>query len=189
MQAIFQSAQQLYEKREVSGSISQRYGSGYFPFLIKLLSGLKYCLQNKAQKYKELDSQHCLALLMIVSFPSSSSSSPFSSSARSTVRNLPSTSLKQGQCSKWTLACKLNHCCGSGSALNTGSGRFLMFFPAIDRYRGNTCEIFKMINTIAGEHIPGSIKLNNVYARYRLDSGQTSHAIYGPLRCVNQNFF
>ncbi len=33
----------------VSGSISQRYGSGSesFPFLIKLLSGLKDCLQNK----------------------------------------------------------------------------------------------------------------------------------------------
>jgi hypothetical protein len=30
-----------------SGSISQRYGSGSFPFLIKLLSGLKQCLQNK----------------------------------------------------------------------------------------------------------------------------------------------
>jgi hypothetical protein len=32
-----------------SGSISQRYGSGSgsFPFLIKVLSGLKYGLQNK----------------------------------------------------------------------------------------------------------------------------------------------
>jgi hypothetical protein len=34
-----------------SGSISQRYGSrsvsGSFPFLKKVLSGLKYCLQNK----------------------------------------------------------------------------------------------------------------------------------------------
>jgi hypothetical protein len=32
-----------------SGSISQRYGSwsGSFPFLIKVLSGLKQCLQNK----------------------------------------------------------------------------------------------------------------------------------------------
>jgi hypothetical protein len=32
-----------------SGSINQRYGSvsGSYPFLIKVLSGLKYCLQNK----------------------------------------------------------------------------------------------------------------------------------------------
>jgi hypothetical protein len=30
-----------------SGSISQRYGSGSFPFLIKVLIGLKDCLQNK----------------------------------------------------------------------------------------------------------------------------------------------
>jgi hypothetical protein len=34
-----------------SASISQRYGygsgTGSFPFLIKMLSGLKYCLQNK----------------------------------------------------------------------------------------------------------------------------------------------
>ena len=67
-------------------------------------------------------------------------------------------------------------------------GRFLMCFPAIDRYRVNTCEIFKMINTIAGEHILGSIKLNNVYACYRLDSGQTSPAYFRPLKCVNQNF-
>jgi hypothetical protein len=52
----------------------------------------------------------------------------------------------------------------------------------------NTCEIFKMINTIAGEHIPGSKKFNNVYARYRLDSGQTSPAIFRPLKCVNLIF-
>jgi hypothetical protein len=45
-----------------------------------------------------------------------------------------------------------------------------------------------MINSIAGEHIPGSIKLNNVYARYRLDSGPTSPAIFIPLKCVNRNF-
>ncbi len=50
-------------------------------------------------------------------------------------------------------------------------GRFLMCFPAIDRYRENSCKIFKMINTIAGEHIPKSIKINNVYSRYRLNSG------------------
>jgi hypothetical protein len=49
------------------------------------------------------------------------------------------------------------------------------------RYRGNTCIIFTMINTIAGEHIPESIKLNNVFARYRLDSGQTTPAIFRPL--------
>ncbi len=30
-----------------SGSISQRYGSGYFTFLIKVLIGRKKCLQNK----------------------------------------------------------------------------------------------------------------------------------------------
>jgi hypothetical protein len=30
-----------------SGSISQRYGSGSFPFLIKVLSGLIDCLKNK----------------------------------------------------------------------------------------------------------------------------------------------
>ncbi len=30
-----------------SGSFSQSYGSGSFPFLIKVLSGLKDCLQNK----------------------------------------------------------------------------------------------------------------------------------------------
>jgi hypothetical protein len=53
-----------------------------------------------------------------------------------------------------------------------------MCFPAIDGYRGNTCEIFKMINTIAGKHIPGSIKLNKVYARYRLESGQTSFSSF-----------
>ncbi len=29
-----------------SGSVSQRYGSVSFPFLINVLSGLKYCLQN-----------------------------------------------------------------------------------------------------------------------------------------------
>jgi hypothetical protein len=48
-----------------------------------------------------------------------------------------------------------------------------MCFPAINPYLMNTWEISKMINTIAGEHIPGSIKLNNVYAHahYRLDSG------------------
>jgi hypothetical protein len=50
-------------------------------------------------------------------------------------------------------------------------GRFLMCFPAIDRKRENTCEIFKMINTIAGEHMPESIQIKNVYSRYRLDSG------------------
>jgi hypothetical protein len=44
----------------------------------------------------------------------------------------------------------------------------------------------QIINTIAGEHIPGSIKFNNVYARYRLDSGQTSPAIFRPLKYVNQ---
>jgi hypothetical protein len=63
-----------------------------------------------------------------------------------------------------------------------------MCFPAIDRYRVNTCEIFKMLNTIAGEHIQGLEKLNNVYARYRLDSGQTSPAIFIPLKCVNKIF-
>ncbi len=31
----------------------------------------------------------------------------------------------------------------------------------------------KMINSIAGEHIPESIKIKNVYSRYRLDSGNT----------------
>ncbi len=67
-------------------------------------------------------------------------------------------------------------------------GRFLMCSPTIDRYRLNTCENFKMINTIAGEHIPVSIKLNNVYARYRLDCGQTSPGIFIPLKCVNNNF-
>ena len=30
-----------------------------------------------------------------------------------------------------------------------------------------------MINSIAGEHIPESIKIKNVYSRYRLDSGIT----------------
>jgi hypothetical protein len=45
-----------------------------------------------------------------------------------------------------------------------------------------------MINMIAGEHIPGSIKLNNVYARYRLYSGQTSPAIFIPLKYVNNKF-
>ena len=68
-------------------------------------------------------------------------------------------------------------------------GRFLMCFPAIDRQRENTCEIFKMINMIAGEHIPVSIEINNVYARYRLDSGKTSPAIFRHLKCVNQNLF
>ena len=63
-----------------------------------------------------------------------------------------------------------------------------MCFPAIDRYRENTREIFKIINTKAGEHIPGSIEINNVYARYRLDSGQTSPAIFRPLKCVNLIF-
>jgi hypothetical protein len=44
-----------------SGSISQRHGSvagsGSFPFLIKVLNGLKYCLQNKilTQKVKTED--------------------------------------------------------------------------------------------------------------------------------------
>jgi hypothetical protein len=32
------------------GSISQRYGSGSFPFLIDVLSGLKKCLQNRILK-------------------------------------------------------------------------------------------------------------------------------------------
>ncbi len=63
-----------------------------------------------------------------------------------------------------------------------------MCFPAIDQYRGNTCEIFKMINRIAWEHIPASIKLNNVFARYQLDSGQTSFAIFKPLKWVNKTF-
>ncbi len=31
----------------------------------------------------------------------------------------------------------------------------------------------KMINSIAGEHIPESIKIKNVYSHYRLDSGIT----------------
>jgi len=48
-----------------------------------------------------------------------------------------------------------------------------MCLPAIDRYRVNTCEIFKMKYTIAGEHIPESIQIKNVYSRYRLDSGIT----------------
>ncbi len=30
-----------------SGSVSQRFGSGSIPFLIRVLSGLKYCLKNK----------------------------------------------------------------------------------------------------------------------------------------------
>ncbi len=60
-------------------------------------------------------------------------------------------------------------------------------FSAIDRYRGNTCEIFKMKNRPAGEHIPELIKLNKVYARYRLDSRQTSPDIFRPLKGVNQN--
>jgi hypothetical protein len=60
-----------------------------------------------------------------------------------------------------------------------------MCFPAIDGYRGNSCEIFKMINTIAREHIPESIKLNNVFALYQLDSRQTSPAIFRPLKLVN----
>jgi hypothetical protein len=68
-------------------------------------------------------------------------------------------------------------------------GRFLICLPAIDRYWENTCEIFNMINTIAGEHILGSIKFNNVYACYRLNSAQTSPAIYRHLKCVYQNFF
>jgi hypothetical protein len=50
-------------------------------------------------------------------------------------------------------------------------GRFLMCFPAIDRYRENTWKIVKMTNSIAGEYIPESIKIKNVYSRYRLDSG------------------
>ncbi len=38
------------------------------------------------------------------------------------------------------------------------SGRFLMYFTPIDRYRGNTCEIFKMINMITGKkHITESV--------------------------------
>ncbi len=32
-----------------------------------------------------------------------------------------------------------------------------------------------MINSLAGEHIPESIKIKNVYYRYRLDSGITHH--------------
>ncbi len=31
----------------------------------------------------------------------------------------------------------------------------------------------KMINSIAEEHIPESIKIKNVYSRYRVDSGIT----------------
>jgi hypothetical protein len=81
------------------------------------------------------------------------------------------------------------HFAKKSAKLKRMCGRFLMCFPAIDRYRENTCEIFKMIYTIAGEHIPGSIKLNNVYAHYRLDSGQTSPAIFRHLKCVNQNLF
>jgi hypothetical protein len=46
---------------------------------------------------------------------------------------------------------------------------FFLYLPAIDRYRENTYEIFKSKNTKAGEHIPGSIKFNNVYDRYRLE--------------------
>ncbi len=60
--------------------------------------------------------------------------------------------------------------------------------PAIDQYQENTWEIFNMINMIAGEHIPGSIKFNSVYASYRLNSGQTWPAIFIPLKCVNQIF-
>ena len=45
-----------------------------------------------------------------------------------------------------------------------------------------------MINMIAGEHIPGSKKFNNVYARYRLDSGKTSPAIFRPIKYANQIF-
>ncbi len=41
---------------------------------------------------------------------------------------------------------------------------------------------------MAGEHILGSIKFNNVYALYRLNNAQTSPAIYRPLKCVNQFF-
>jgi hypothetical protein len=46
-----------------------------------------------------------------------------------------------------------------------------------------------MINMIAGEYIPESIKVNNVYARYRLDSGKTSPAIFRLLEEVQQKVF
>ncbi len=67
-------------------------------------------------------------------------------------------------------------------------GWFLMSLPDIEQYLVNTCEIFKMINMIAWEHILGSIKFNNVHARYRLYSGQTSPTIFRPLKFVNQIF-
>ena len=63
-------------------------------------------------------------------------------------------------------------------------------FDVSSRYRSIAGEYMinlQIINTIAGEHIPGSIKFNNVYARYRLDSGQTSPAIFRLLKCVNKN--
>ncbi len=68
-------------------------------------------------------------------------------------------------------------------------GRFLMCFPAIYRYRENTWKIVKRTNSIAGEYIPESIKIKNVYYRYRLDSGQTSPAILRLLELVKQKFF
>jgi hypothetical protein len=62
-------------------------------------------------------------------------------------------------------------------------------FAPIDRYQGNTCEIFKMINMITGKHIPEeSIKLSNVFARNRHDSGQIPPAIFRPWECVHKSF-
>ncbi len=58
---------------------------------------------------------------------------------------------------------------------------FYIFFANLDSGGGGI--IFS-----SGEHIPGSIKLNHVYAPYRLDSGETSPAIFIPLKCVNDKF-
>ncbi len=49
---------------------------------------------------------------------------------------------------------------------------------------GNACDIFKMIR---GDRIPESIKLSNVVAHNRLDSGQIPSAIFRSWECDHQN--
>jgi hypothetical protein len=48
-----------------------------------------------------------------------------------------------------------------------------VIFDVLSRYRSIAGEHMRNRenNTIAGEYIPESIKINNVYSRYRLDSG------------------
>ncbi len=55
--------------------------------------------------------------------------------------------------------------------------------------RGGILYMWNLQNTIMGECIPRSLRLNFVFARNRLNSGYMSPAIFGPWDWVHQNFW